>query len=183
MIATIILALLLGTGGLLYLANLGTNTPTIIQTRITPLTLTLEYTFTTLGHLAPLLIAIIPLYLALKTRKDPQHLTFAAAYGLVLYTLALYTGLDSRLTQAITTSIFQGSTLNPITTTLGAYTHWVTSTLTGVMLWGTGLTLTLLGVFLDALIGVGEAAKTGRKTIHTSNQAILKKIGDRNNGS
>jgi len=68
MIATIILAILLGTGGLLYLANLGTNTPTIIQTLTVPLTIALENLFTILGYLAPLLIAIIPLYLTLKTQ-------------------------------------------------------------------------------------------------------------------
>ena len=181
MIATIILAILLGTGGLLYLANLGSNTPTIIQTLTVPLTIALENLFTILGYLAPLLIAIIPLYLTLKTRKEPKHLAFAAAYGLVLYTLAIYTGLDNRLNQAITTSIFQGSTLNLVTTSLGAYTHWITATLTGVMLWGTGLILTLFAAFLDTLITVGEAAKTGKKTIQRTKHTILRQIGERNN--
>jgi len=182
MIATIILATLLGIGAILYLIDLGANTPAILETLVTPITLTISQLFKLLGYLSPLLIAIIPLYLVLKTNKteNTTHLTFSAIYGLSLYALAVLTGLDTQLIQAMRGSIFLGSTLTIAINPLGILGQWIHGILTGLLLWGTGLVIILVEALLDGLIGLGETARHGKNASQTLKNHIIDRIGGKN---
>ena len=180
MIAGILLAILLGTGGLIYLVNLSGSTPAIVETIMVPLTLSAERLFTILGYMAPLLIAVVPLYLVLNSKslgKDRrQMVVFGAVFGLALYGLAIFTGLDTLLAQEMRGSFMVGSTLGMAVTTLGAAAEWLIGFFTGLLLWGVGLVLVLIGGFLDALIGVGDAAKQGKKGVSRAQRGVLDRL-------
>jgi hypothetical protein len=183
MIAAIILALLLGVGGLIYLTELGSSTPAIVETIISPFTYAVGHFFTLLGFLAPLLVAIIPLYLMLNAEnpgKDRNKLVaFGAVYGLALYGLAIFTGLDTQLIQAMRGSFMVGSTLGFAVNTLGGLATWILGVFSGLLLWGAGLVLVLVEGALDTLVGVGEAARQGKRGVRGAQRSILDRIGGR----
>ena len=181
MIAGILLAVLLGAGGLIYLVNLSDSTPTIIETIVSPLTLSVEKMFTILGFLAPLLVAVVPLYLVLNSKslgKDQrQMVVFGAVFGLGLYGIAIFTGLAALLAQEMRGRFMVGSTLDVAVVALGAAAEWAIGFFTGLLLWGAGLVLVFISGVLDALIGVGEAAKHGKKGVSQTQSGILGRLG------
>ena len=181
MIALILLAALLGAGGLIYLVQLGGSTPAIVETLVSPLTISVERLFTILGYMAPLLIAVVPLYLVLNSKSlgedRRQMVVFGAIFGLALYGVAIATGLDTLLAQEMRGSWMVGSTLGMAIVTLGAAAEWVLGFFTGLLLWGAGLVLVFIGGVLDALIGVGEAAKHGKRGVSRAQRGILGRLG------
>lgn len=181
MIIGIILASLLGLGGLYYLIQLSGATPGIVETLIAPFTLAVTRLFQIIGALAPLLVAIVPLYLVLNSKtnsKDRDKLvTFSALYGLALYGLAIFTGLDTQLLQAMRGSWFVGSTLGLAVSTLGGLAGWVSGVFTGLLLWGAGLVLVLVEGALDIVAGIGDAARHGKHGVQGAQRSILDRIG------
>lgn len=180
-IAGIILSVLLGVGGLIYLVDLGSQTPAIVETILAPFTLAVNQFFTLLGGVAPLLVAMVPLYFALNAENPGedrnQIVAYSAIYGLALYGLAVFTGVDVQLAQAMRGSFFVGSTIGVAVSTLGSLAYWVTGLFTGLLLWGTGLILVVLGGALDVIVGVGEAARRGRRGVKGAQRSILDRIG------
>jgi len=183
MIIGIILATLLGVGGLYYLVQLSGSTPALLETIITPFTLTVTKLFQLLGALAPLLVAVVPLYLILNSKAPVKNrnqlIAFSAIYGLALYGLAVFTGLDTQLTQAMRGSFFVGSTLGLAVTTLGSVATWIMGIFSGLLLWGAGLVLVVFEGALDALVGVGEAARQGKRGVRGAQRSVLNRIGGR----
>jgi len=181
MIIGIILATLLGVGGLYYLVQLSGSTPALLETIITPFTLTISKLFQLLGALAPLLVAVVPLYLVLNMKKQGKDMSklvaFSAIYGLALYGLAVFTGLDTQLIQAMRGSYFVGSTLGLAVTTLGSVATWIMGIFSGLLLWGAGLVLVVFEGALDTLVGVGEAARHGKRGVRQAQRSVLNRIG------
>ncbi|MFH2111683.1 MAG: hypothetical protein ABIJ47_10550, partial [Candidatus Bathyarchaeota archaeon] len=58
-----------------------------------------------------------------------------------------------------------------------AAAEWVIGLFTGLLLWGAGLALVIIGGFLDALIGVGEAARHGKRGVSRAQGGILDRLG------
>lgn len=181
MIIGIILATLLGLGGLYYLIQLSGATVAIVDTLIAPFTLAITRLFQLLGALAPLLVAIVPLYLVLNMKKQGKDMSklvaFSAIYGMALYGLAIFTGLDTQLLQAMRGSFFVGSTLGLAVSTLGSVAGWITGVLTGLLLWGAGLILVVMEGALDVVAGIGDAARHGKRGIRGAQRSILDRIG------
>ena len=181
MIIGIILTALLSLGGLYYIVQLSGATPAIIETLITPFTLTITRLFQILGALAPLLVALVPLYLVLNMKKQGKDqgklVAFSAVYGLALYGLAIFTGLDTQLIQSMRGSMFVGSTLGLAISTLGGVATWIMSIFSGLLLWGAGLVLVIVEGALDTLVEVGEAARQGKRGVRGAQRSILNRIG------
>ena len=181
MIVGIILAALLGLGGLYYIVQLSGATPAIIETVIAPFTLTVTRLFQILGALAPLLVALVPLYLVLNMKKlgkdQSKLIAFSAVYGLALYGLAVFTGLDTQLIQSMRGSMFVGSILGLAVSNLGGVATWIMGVFSGLLLWGTGLVLVIVEGALDTLVGVGEAARQGKRGVRGAQRSILNRIG------
>jgi len=181
----IIMAALLGLAAILGVGMLIPQTTDIttgiVGQVMAPIMLMVERCFTILGYLAPLLIAVVPLYLVLNSRslgKDQrQMIVFAAIYGLALYGIAIFTGLDALLMQEMRGSWMVGSTLGMAVSTLGAAAEWLVGLLAGLMLWGAGLVLAVVDGMLSALIGIGEAAGIGRKGVSRAQKGILDRLG------
>lgn len=146
-----------------------------------PFTLAVESTFTIVAQLAPLLLAVVPLYLVLNAQnlgKDRrQMVVFSAIFGLALYGIAYFTGVDKLLAQEMKSSFMVGSTLDMAVATLGASAEWVIGVVTGLVLWGAGFALSILGTFLDALVGVGKAAEAGSRGVSRAKKSILGRLG------
>ena len=173
------LAAILGVGMLIPQAT--DITTGIVGQVMAPIMLMVERCFTILGYLAPLLIAVVPLYLVLSSKslgKDKrQMVVFGAVYGLALYGIAYFTGLDTLLMQEMRSSWMVGSTLGMAVSTLGAAAEWLVGLFGGLMLWGAGLMLAVVDGLLSALIGIGEAAGHGRKGVSRAQRGILDRLG------
>jgi hypothetical protein len=179
----IILAALAGLGILFYLGNFIEATPEIIETVMLPFSLSVERFFSILGYLAPLLVSVVPLYLVLRSDVDVpaqdrnRLVLYASLYGLALYGVAVFSGLDTLLMQAMRGSWMVGSTIGTAVSFLGAAAEWVIGVLMGMVLWGAGLLLAVLDGVLSALVGIGEAARYGRKGVSRAQRGILDRLG------
>ena len=181
----IILAGLIGVAAVLGVVLLVPQTTDIttgiVGQVMAPMMLMVERTFTILGYLAPLLIAVVPLYLVLNAKnlgKDKrQMMVFGAVYGLALMGVAYFLGMDKLLVQEMRGSFMVGSTLGMAVSTLGAAAEWLVGIFAGLMLWGAGLVLVVLDGMLGALIGIGEGAKHGRRGVSRAQRGILDRLG------
>ncbi|MFH2109628.1 MAG: hypothetical protein ABIJ47_00045 [Candidatus Bathyarchaeota archaeon] len=173
------LAAILGVGLLIPQAT--DITSGIVGQVMSPLILVVEHSFTVLGYLAPLLIAVVPLYLVLNSKslgKDKrQMVVFGAVYGLALYGIAIFTGLDVLLMQEMRSSWMVGSTLGMAVSTLGAAAEWLVGLFAGLLLWGAGFVLAVVDGLLSALIGIGEAAGYGRRGVSRAKKGVLDRLG------
>jgi len=181
----IILAGLVGVAAILGVVLLIPQTTDIttgiVGQIMAPIMLMVERSFTILGYLAPLLIAVVPLYLVLNARnlgKDKrQMIVFGTVYGLALMGIAYFLGMDTLLVQEMRGSFMVGSTLGMAVTTLGAAAEWLVGIFAGIMLWGAGLILVVIDGMLSALIGIGEGAKRGRSGVARAQRGILDRLG------
>lgn len=173
------LAAILGVGMLIPQAT--DMTSGIVGQVMAPVMLMVEKSFTLLGALAPLLIAVVPLYLVLNSKsmgKDRrQMMVFAAIYGAALMGVAFFLGMDRLLMQEMRGSFMVGSTLGMAVSTLGVAFEWVMGVFAGLMLWGAGLILVVVDGMLSALVGIGEAAKHGRRGVSRAQRDILDRLG------
>jgi len=173
LIAWIILATLLGLGGVVYAFGVSGQTPAIVEAVMEPLILVVERGFTVLAHLAPLLLAVVPMYLVLNAKgldkQREEYMIYAAVFGLGLYGLAMFTGLDHLLVQDM--GSWTGSTLG--LEALGGLADWLAGVLTGLVYWGAGLVLVFVDAALDVLVGVGKAAQRGRVASKRARKRIL----------
>lgn len=183
----IIMAVLLGLAAILGVGMLVPQatdiTSGLVGQVMAPITLAVMRVFTILGYLAPLLVAVVPLYLVLNSRslgkEKRQMVVFGAVYGLALYGIAVFTGLDTLLAQEMRGSWMVGSTLGMAVGALGAAAEWLVGVFAGLVLWGAGLALAVLDGMLSTLVGIGEAAGYGRKGVSRAQQGILGRLGRR----
>jgi len=173
MIAWIVLAALLGVGGIVYAYGLTGQTPAILEAVMAPFTLAVERAFTILAYLAPILVAVVPLYLVLNSKglgeKREDYVIYAAVFGLGLYGLAIFTGVDHLLVQDV--GSWTGSTLG--IQALGGLADWVAGILTGLVYWGSGLVLVFVDAALDVLVGIGQAARAGKRATGRARKRLL----------
>ena len=183
MIAWIILALGISVAGVIYTLRqpgLDSIATGVVGEIMAPISQALTEFFVILAYLAPLLIAVVPVYLVLSSKADlknrSQYMVFGAVFGLGLYGIAYITGIDKLLVQEIRGSWFVGSTLDAIAIGLGHTVGYVASLFEVLALWGVGLILTLLDEFLDALVGLGEAAKQSRRGVSKAQRGVLERL-------
>jgi len=183
MIAWIILASLLGISGLVYVLRqpgLDTIATGIVGEVMAPITQAVSQLFVMLAYLAPLLVAVVPVYIALTSRADlenrERYLVFAAAFGLGLYGIAYLTGIDKLLLQEIRGSWMVGSTIDAVALGMGEAVGYVVGVIEILALWGAGLMLTLLDSLLDALVGIGEAARSSKRGVSRAQRGVLERL-------
>ncbi len=181
MIAQIILAVGAVLAGLIYVApNLGNITTGILGEIMAPFTMAITKTFQLLGYLAPLLIAIVPVYVIWSNRQKGEDegptLFMGMIFGLVLYGIAYATGVTNLLVQEMRGSMYVGSALGMAVSSLGAVGTYLIGAAGAVVLWGAGIVLSIIGAFLDALVGIGETAEKGRKPVREARTGILEKL-------
>jgi len=181
MIVQIILAVGAVLAGLIYVApNLGSISAGVFGTIMAPFTMAITKTFQLLGYMAPLLIAVVPLYIILSKRQEGEdmgpNLFMGMIFGLVLYGIATLTGVDNLLVQEMRGSMYVGSTLGLAVSSLGAVANYLISAAAAVALWGAGIALSIIGAFLDALVGLGDAAEQGRKPVNNARAGILSRL-------
>jgi hypothetical protein len=186
MIAQIILAVGAALGLLIYVApNLGTISAGILDSIMAPFTLAISQFFSLLGHWSPFMVAVIPLYILVTNRResDDQATTLfsGAAYGLALYAIAYATGTTNLVVQEMRSSFFTGSVLGTLITGLGSVAGAIIGLVGAVVLWGAGILLSILGAFLDAVVGIGQAAERGRAPVNNARAGILGRLLGRGN--
>jgi len=187
LIATVLLVLLLGGAAAYYVVSqpgLDVIGDSVIGQILAPITLAVEKTFTLLGGLAPLLVALVPLYILWGRRKtgedNTEILIWGLVYGSALYGIAYATGLDNLLLQEMRGSMqatpMVGSSLSLAVSTLGAAAYWIYGALSAAALWGAGILLTVVGLALDAAAGIGQAAVKAKKPVNRARRGILERL-------
>ena len=186
MIAQIILAVGAALGLIIYVApNLGSISTGILGEIMAPFTLAVSNLFGLMGHLAPFLMAVVPLYILVTNRQEGEDqaptLFMGMAYGLVLFAIAYLTGTNNMIVQEMRSSFFTGSVIGTAITTLGSLASGLIGALGAVVLWGAGILLSILGAFLDTLVNVGDAAERGRAPVNNARAGILERLLGRGN--
>lgn len=181
MIPQIILAVGVALAAIFYVApNLGSISTGILGEIMAPITLGVGKLFQLLGYLAPFLIAVVPLYIIYSNRRpgedDGVNIYMGMAYGLVLYCIALFTGVDQMLIQEMRGSMMVGSTLGMAVSSLGAAANYLAGAFVSIALWGAGILLSIVGAFLDALVGVGQAAEAVKRPVNRGRASILDRL-------
>lgn len=183
MIAWIILALGVTYGLVEYIGRqpgMDTVTSGIFSEIMAPLTQAVTQFFVILAYLAPVLIAVVPVYVVMTSKADlknrNQYMAFAAAFGLGLYGIAYLSGIDKLLVQEIRGSWMVGSTLDAVALGLTEAVGYVAGLVEVLVLWGAGLILTLLDAFLDGLVGIGEAAEKSKRGVSKAQRGVLERL-------
>lgn len=179
--------MLLGGAGAYYVVNqpgLDTIGSSVFAEILSPITLAVEKTFTILGHLAPVLIAVVPISILWRYRQkgddSTQVLIWGLVYGVAIYGITAVTGLDNLLVQEMRSSMaatpMVGSSLGMAVETFGFIAGYLVTFLEFVALWGAGLVLTVVGAALDAMAGIGQAAAKASKPAKKARQGILNRL-------
>lgn len=183
MIPQLILAIGAVLAGIYYISkqpDLGAITSGAIGEIMAPVTLAISQTFKILGYITPLLIAVVPLYVLWSRRQQGEDtgpiMLWGIAYGLVLYGIAYLTGLDTLLIQDMRSSMFVSSGVDVAVGLIGSWADYLLGILVTLALWGSGILLSIIGMALDALAGVGEAASQARKPVAKARKGILEKL-------
>ncbi len=69
-----------------------------------------------------------------------------------------------------------GSTLGMAVSSLGAAANYLAGAFVSIALWGAGILLSIVGAFLDALVGVGQAAEAVKRPVNRGRASILDRL-------
>lgn len=151
-----------------------------ISELIAPITLAVTQSFTLLGYITPVLVAVVPLYVLWRYRKKGESMTpvlfWGLVYGVCIYGMAVYSGLDDLLVQEMRGSMYVNSVLGTAIVYSGTAAQWILNIIAGFALWGAGLIVTVIGGALDVLVGVGKAAEKAKKPVKNAQKSILERL-------
>jgi len=140
---------------------------------MSPLMVAVQGTMTMLAHLAPILVMALPVYLVFRDEGEatPMALTWGAGFGVLLFALIQYTGIDLHLIQTIQQS-YTGSLIG----TLGIVAEATFGVLTVATYYLAGILLTVLSVILEVVTGIGSAAETAKRHVRRAEKSVLTRI-------
>ena len=126
-----------------------------------------------MANLAPILVAALPAWLVFNDEgtAKPMALTWGAVYGVLLFGLIQYTGIDVRLTQAVQQS-FTGSLVGGFTV-IAQFTWGILQVATYYL---AGIVLAILSVVLEVISGVGYVAQQTRIRVDKAQGGIISRI-------
>ena len=126
-----------------------------------------------LAHLSPILIAALPIWLVFRDEgtAKPMALTWGAIYGVILFGLVQFTGIDLRMVQAVQQS-WSGSLIGGI----GAIAQFGWGILTVATYYLAGIVLAIISVILEVVSGLGTLAKSGKSHVTRAQAGVLDRI-------
>ena len=138
-----------------------------------PIMSTLQGSILMLAHLAPILVMVLPPYLVFRDegKANPTALTWGAVYGVLLFAMVQYTGIDLRLVQAVQQS-FTGSLIGG----LGVLAQFTWGILIVATYYLAGIALAVVSVILEVVSGVGRGAGYLQGQVHSAEESILSRI-------
>jgi hypothetical protein len=183
LIGTIIIAVGIALAALVVALNGAQIATGVVDQLMGPVNIIVTKAFMTVAVLSPLLIAVVPVALALGSRDEngdmDEKLVFGAVFGLALFALATLSGVSDLLVQEMRGSWAVGSAMGMAVSGLGALGGFAVSALEGLTLWGAGIALSVLGSLLDGLAGLGRAAEKGKKPIGETRRRVLDRLRSR----
>ena len=150
---------------------------TVLSRIMEPLILIVEKIFAVIAPLSPIIAAVIPLWIVFSddTPVTIEILVWSAAYGVGLFALVLFAGIDIQIMTLIqgswTGSVIGGafglatSTGNMLIGVLMALTYWIV-----------GFTLELIVLFFEVITGLGHAAKSGTRGARRAQGSLLDRL-------
>jgi hypothetical protein len=183
LIGTIIIAAGIALAALIVALNGAQIATGVVDQLMGPVNIIITKTFLTVAYLSPLLIAVVPIALALGSRDEngdmDEKLVFGAVFGLALFALATLSGVSDLLVQAMSDSWAVGSAMGIAVSGLGALGGVATSVIEGLVLWGAGIALSVIGALLDGLAGLGRAAEKGKRPVGETRRRVLDRLRSR----
>lgn len=173
MIVQIGLALALIAGAVLFGLQGQQIATGVLGQVMAPIMSTLQGTILMLAHLAPILVMALPPYLVFRDEGEatPTALTWGAVYGVLLFALVQYTGIDLRLVQAVQQS-FTGSLVGG----LGVLAQFTWGILAVATYYLAGVLLAVASVVLEVVSGIGRGAGFVQGYVHRAEESILARI-------
>jgi len=167
------LALAVVLGGILFGlqgANIATG---VIAEVMAPFTSLVQSGVIMAAHLAPVLVAVLPAWYVFRDDGEakPLALTWGAVYGLLLFGLIRYTGIDVQMVQAVQSS-YTGSLL----VGFGLFANFAWGILTVATYYVLGILLAVFSVVLEVITGIGAAAQYTQDHVNSAQGDILNRI-------
>lgn len=179
MLPNLVLMLLIGGGVILavYKDIPGTIVDTVISSVMEPFLLLIEQIFGIVAPLSPILVALIPLYLAYGDDGPAsiEALSWSAAYGVALFFLVIYAGIDTKIMTLIQSS-WTGSLIGGVLGAASGIGNLLIGVLMALTYWGVGMVLELLVVFFKVLTGVGNIAEYGVRVARKVQNRVLERL-------
>mgnify|MGYP000008670316 CR=1 FL=1 len=159
-------------GGLFALQGSSIATGVVAEL-MAPFTNMLQTGMLMAAHLAPVLVAALPAWLVFKDEGEakPMALTWGVVYGVLLFGLIQYTGIDIRLVQAVQQS-YTGSLVGG----LGVIAQFTWGILTVATYYLAGIALAIFSVVLEVITGIGYAAQQAKGRVNRAQENILSRI-------
>lgn len=173
--------LILAGGAVLYFA-VQNGTPVdlvdaVLYRVMEPIILVVEKIFAIIAPLSPIFAAIIPVWIVFSddTPATIEILAWSAAYGVSLFALVLYAGIDIQIM-----ALIQGSWTGSIIGGALGLASSIGNVLIGVLMaltyWTAGLVLELIILIFKAITGLGHVAESGVKGARRAQVGILDRI-------
>jgi hypothetical protein len=150
---------------------------TVLSRVMEPMILIVEKVFAIIAPLTPILAAIIPLWMVFNDSNPAtiEVLIWSAVYGVGLFALVLFAGIDIQIM-----SLIQGSwTGSIIGGALGLATsigNILIGVLMGLTYWSAGFILELFVLLFEFITGLGHAAKSGARRARRTQGTILERL-------
>ena len=150
---------------------------TVLSRVMEPMILIVEKVFAIIAPLTPIIAAVIPLWMVFNDSNPAtiEVLIWSAVYGVGLFALVLYAGIDIQIM-----SLIQGSWTGSI---IGGALGFATSigniligVLMGLTYWSAGFILELFVLLFEFITGLGHAAKSGATRARHTQGTILERL-------
>lgn len=165
------IAMILGAG--LFALQGGSIATGVVSELMAPFTSMLQTGMIMAATLAPVLVAALPTWMVFKDegQANPTALTWGAAYGVLLFALIRFTGIDVQMLQAV-----QGSYTGSLVGGLGVIAQFTWGILTVATYYLAGIALAIFSVVLEVITGIGYAAKQTQGRVNRAQENILSRI-------
>jgi len=173
--------MILAGGAVLYFA-VQNRTPadlvdTVLSRVMEPIILVVEKVFAIIAPLSPIIAAVIPVWIVFSddTPATIETLAWSAAYGVGLFALVLFTGIDIRI-MALIQGSWTGSVIGGALGLASSIGNVLIGVLMGLTYWAAGLVLELIILMFKVITGLGQAAESGAKGARRVQVSILDRI-------
>ena len=150
---------------------------TVLSRLMEPVILIVEKVFAVVAPLSPIIAAVIPLWMVFSDDNPVtiEVLVWSAVYGVGLFALVLSAGIDIQI-MALIQGSWTGSVIGGafgLATSIG---NVLIGVIMGLTYWTAGLLLELIVLLLEAITGLGNAAKSGTKGARHAQGKLLERL-------
>ena len=150
---------------------------TVLSRVMEPMILIVEKVFAIIAPLTPIIAAVIPLWMVFNDSNPAtiEVLIWSAVYGVGLFALVLFAGIDIQIMSLIQGS-WTGSIIGGVLGLATSIGNILIGVLMGLTYWSAGFILELFVLLFELITGLGHAAKSGARGARHTQRTILERL-------